>query len=139
MKTKAPTTENNGPLNYKRLEEIRDFNVVQCAFEVAPYEVMALIAEVTARRSIDPTIAYVNDLLEITVEQSVWPKEVETLMTHMGDISELPEEHVRRIRLHINRLWLERTAPQQIIISGSLLVNNFNDYVARQKAQETAA
>lgn len=139
MQTKAPTTENTGPLNYKRLEEIREFNVVECAFAIKPYEVMALIAEVVARRSIDPSIAYVNDLLAVTVEQSVWPKEVDLLMTHLGDISELPDEHVRRIRLHINRLWLERAAPQQIIISGRLLVNNFKEYVARLAAEEVAA
>ena len=136
---KTASTENYGPLNYKRLEEMRDFDIIRCAFEVKPWEIKALIAEVAARRSIDPTIAYVNDLLKVTVEQSVWPKEVEMLMTHVGDTSQLPEEHVRRIRLHISRLWLERVAPQQIIISGTLLVNNFTDYFARLKAQEAAA
>lgn len=56
------------------------------------------------------------------VECTVWPAEVEMVFLSVEQASALTKERQRKLKFHINRLWLEKTPVPQIIVSARSLI-----------------
>ncbi|HDH7837996.1 TPA: adenine methyltransferase [Raoultella ornithinolytica] len=56
------------------------------------------------------------------VECTVWPAEVEMVFLSVEQASALTKERQRKLKFHINRMWLEKTPVPQIIVSAKSLI-----------------
>lgn len=56
------------------------------------------------------------------VECTVWPAEVEMVFLSVEQASALTKERQRKLKFHINRMWLEKTPVPQIIVSARSLI-----------------
>ncbi|EOH9010222.1 TPA: hypothetical protein JAW29_004499 [Citrobacter freundii] len=73
----------------------------------------------------DPQLEYatkriveLENLLLVNVEETVWPAEVGMVFSQTEVAEELPPHHQRRLKHHINRMWLEQM-PVPAIISAA--------------------
>src|SRR5476651_1648020 len=59
-------------------------------------------------------IIKLESLLIPVVPETVWPVEVNMILGQIEGAKQLPEHHQRRLRHHINRMWLD---PPQLLPS----------------------
>ena len=66
-------------------------------------------------------IIELENLLLVNVEETVWPAEVGMVYSQIESAGDLPAHHQRRLKHHINRMWLEKMpVPSIIAAAGSL-------------------
>lgn len=127
-------------LTLERVQQLAGMNAEHCERAISSIEIKALLAEVLVLRANQPgAIPSLNELLAESVEQTVWPKEVDVIVNCLGDISALPDEHLRRVKKHVTRLWLERCHTHTIITAAKELVALFINHAKRQSKQEATA
>ncbi|HCZ8655131.1 TPA: adenine methyltransferase [Klebsiella oxytoca] len=61
------------------------------------------------------------------VECTVWPAEVEMVFLSVEQASALTKERQRKLKFHINRMWLEKTPVPQIIVSAKSLIGQLEN------------
>ena len=60
--------------------------------------------------------------VNLETECKIWPAEVETVFSAVDHASDLTEKNKRKLKFHINRMWLEKTAVPQIVESAQSLI-----------------
>ncbi|VXC86839.1 conserved hypothetical protein [Enterobacterales bacterium 8AC] len=73
-------------------------------------------------------IVELETMLLIPVENTVWPQEVELVISQIEGVANLPEAHQKRLRHHINRMWLEKMPMPSIISVASVLAATLGQY-----------
>ena len=76
----------------------------------------------------DPQLEYatkriveLENLLLVDVEETVWPAEVGMVYSQIESAGDLPAHHQRRLKHHINRMWLEQMPVPTIITAAQSL------------------
>ncbi|MFZ5272587.1 hypothetical protein [Enterobacter asburiae] len=67
-------------------------------------------------------------LLVPEVPETVWPVEVESIFSQFYRAVNLPPHHQRRLKHHINRMWLDRVPVPSIIEAAKLLCEAMEKY-----------
>lgn len=62
------------------------------------------------------------------VPETVWPAEVDMILSQVECIGELPSHHLRRLQHHINRMWLEQMPVPAIITAARSLATTMEKY-----------
>ncbi|MFC0225652.1 hypothetical protein [Serratia aquatilis] len=73
-------------------------------------------------------IIELETMLLIPVENAVWPQEVELVISQIDGAENLPESHQKRLRHHINRMWLEKMQMPSIISVATVLAATLGQY-----------
>lgn len=73
-------------------------------------------------------IVELENMLLINVEATVWPAEVEMVLSQIENAGDLPAQHMRRLQYHINRMWLEKMPIPSIIIAARSLASAMGEY-----------
>lgn len=73
-------------------------------------------------------IVELENMLLISVEETVWPAEVGMVLSQIENAGDLPVHHQRRLQHHINRMWLEKMPVPSIIIAGRSLASAMGEY-----------
>lgn len=60
--------------------------------------------------------------VNLETECKIWPAEVETVFSAVDHASDLTEKNKRKLKFHINRMWLEKTPVPQIVESAQSLI-----------------
>lgn len=75
----------------------------------------------------DPLLQYATSriielekLLLVDVPQTVWPAEVGLVYAQVESAGDLPAHHQRRLKFHINRMWLEKM-PVSLVIAAYVM------------------
>ena len=75
----------------------------------------------------DPLLQYATSriielerLLLVDVPQTVWPAEVGLVYAQIESAGDLPAHHQRRLKFHINRMWLEKM-PVSLVIAAYVM------------------
>lgn len=83
----------------------------------------------------DPLLQYATNriielerLLLVDVPETVWPAEVGMVFSEVERAGELPAHHQRRLKHHINRMWLEKMPVPAIITAARSLANAMENY-----------
>nr|WP_276519579.1 hypothetical protein [Enterobacter hormaechei] len=67
-------------------------------------------------------------LLLVDVQDTVWPAEVEMVFSQIENAGDLPAHHQRRLKHHINRMWLEKMPVPSIIVAARSLAAAMEEY-----------
>jgi len=67
-------------------------------------------------------------LLLVDVPDTVWPAEVGLVYAQVESAGELPAHHQRRLKFHINRMWLEKMPVPAIVIAACSLATAMEKY-----------
>lgn len=62
------------------------------------------------------------------VPETVWPAEVEVVFSQSGDVDNLPAHHQRRLKHHINRMWLDKVPAPSILTAARSLREAMEKY-----------
>ncbi|MDM2789471.1 hypothetical protein [Citrobacter sp. Cpo113] len=73
-------------------------------------------------------IAELEDLLLVDVPDTVWPAEVKMVFSQVENVEALPLHHQRRLKHHINRMWLEKMPVPSIIAAARSLACAMGKY-----------
>jgi hypothetical protein len=73
-------------------------------------------------------IIELENILLVKVPDTVWPAEVDLIFSGLSVAEKLPEHHKRRLKHHINRMWLERMPVPAIIDAARSLVEAMEKY-----------
>lgn len=83
----------------------------------------------------DPQLEYatkriveLENLLLVNVEETVWPAEVGMVYSQIESAGDLPAHHQRRLKHHINRMWLEKMPVPSIIAAARSLTIAMEKY-----------
>ncbi|MEB1112138.1 hypothetical protein VC875_10600 [Citrobacter portucalensis] len=83
----------------------------------------------------DPQLEYatkriveLENLLLVDVEETVWPAEVGMVYSQVESAGDLPSHHQRRLKHHINRMWLEKMPVPSIIAAARSLAIAMEKY-----------
>ncbi|QMI06189.1 hypothetical protein [Citrobacter sp. RHB25-C09] len=83
----------------------------------------------------DPQLEYatkriveLENLLLVNVEDTVWPAEVGMVYSQIESAGDLPAHHQRRLKHHINRMWLEKMPVPDIITAAQSLASAMEKY-----------
>ncbi|EPQ6906672.1 hypothetical protein ACUVZB_000216 [Citrobacter freundii] len=83
----------------------------------------------------DPQLEYatkriveLENLLLVDVEETVWPAEVGMVYSQIESAGDLPSHHQRRLKHHINRMWLEKMPVPAIITAAQSLAIAMEKY-----------
>ncbi|QLV70892.1 hypothetical protein HV237_09620 [Citrobacter sp. RHBSTW-00570] len=83
----------------------------------------------------DPQLEYatkriveLENLLLVNVEETVWPAEVGMVFSQVERTGDLPSHHQRRLKHHINRMWLEKIQVPAIITAAQSLAIAMEKY-----------
>ena len=83
----------------------------------------------------DPQLEYatkriveLENLLLVNVEETVWPAEVGMVYSQIESAGALPAHHQRRLKHHINRMWLEQMPVPAIITAAQSLAIAMEKY-----------
>ncbi|AKZ85319.1 MULTISPECIES: hypothetical protein [Enterobacter cloacae complex] len=83
----------------------------------------------------DPLLQYacrrvteLETLLLVDVQDTVWPAEVEMVFSQIENAGDLPAHHQRRLKHHINRMWLEKMPVPSIIVAARSLAAAMEEY-----------
>ncbi|WP_049281702.1 hypothetical protein [Citrobacter braakii] len=83
----------------------------------------------------DPQLEYatkriveLENLLLVNVEETVWPAEVGMVYSQIESAGNLPAHHQRRLKHHINRMWLEKMPVPSIIAAARSLTIAMEKY-----------
>ena len=60
-------------------------------------------------------IVELESLLLVDVPETVWPAEVGMVYSQVESAGDLPAHHQRRLKHHINRMWLEQMPVPSVI------------------------
>lgn len=66
-------------------------------------------------------IIELEGLLLVEVPETVWPAEVEMILSQVENAGELQAHHQRRLQHHINRMWLEKLRVPSIVTAARSL------------------
>lgn len=67
-------------------------------------------------------------LLLVNVPETVWPAEVGLVYAQVERAGDLPEHHQRRLKHHINRMWLEKMPVPAIVTAACSLATAMEKY-----------
>jgi hypothetical protein len=73
-------------------------------------------------------IIELENLLLVNVEETVWPAEVGMVYSQIESAGDLPAHHQRRLKHHINRMWLEKMPVPAIINAAQSLATAMEKY-----------
>ena len=73
-------------------------------------------------------IIELENLLLVIVEETVWPAEVGMVYSQIESAGDLPAHHQRRLKHHINRMWLEQMPVPSIIAAARSLAIAMEKY-----------
>lgn len=73
-------------------------------------------------------IAELERLLLVDVTVTVWPAEVGMVYGQIENAGNLPAHHQRRLKHHINRMWLEKMPVPAIITAARSLAAAMEEY-----------
>lgn len=73
-------------------------------------------------------IVELENLLLVNVEETVWPAEVGMVYSQVESAGDLPPHHQRRLKHHINRMWLEKMPVPSIIAAARSLAIAMEKY-----------
>ncbi len=73
-------------------------------------------------------IIELENLLLVNVEETVWPAEVGMVYSQIESAGDLPAHHQRRLKHHINRMWLEKMPVPSIIAAARSLAMAMEKY-----------
>lgn len=83
----------------------------------------------------DPLLQYackrlseLESLLLVDVTETVWPAEVAMVYGQIENVGDLPAHHQRRLKHHINRMWLEKMSVPAIVTAARSLAAAMEDY-----------
>ncbi len=83
----------------------------------------------------DPQLEYatkriveLENMLLVNVEETVWPAEVGMVYSQIESAGDLPSHHQRRLKHHINRMWLEKMPVPAIITAAQSLAIAMEKY-----------
>lgn len=83
----------------------------------------------------DPQLEYatkriveLESMLLVDVEETVWPAEVGMVYSQVESAVDLPSHHQRRLKHHINRMWLEKMPVPSIIVAARSLAIAMEKY-----------
>lgn len=83
----------------------------------------------------DPQLEYatkriveLESMLLVDVEETVWPAEVGMVYSQVESAGDLPSHHQRRLKHHINRMWLEKMPVPDIITAAQSLAIAMEKY-----------
>lgn len=62
------------------------------------------------------------------VPETIWPAEVEVVFSQSGDVDNLPAHHQRRLKHHINRMWLDKVPAPSILTAALSLREAMEKY-----------
>jgi hypothetical protein len=86
-------------------------------------EVMDQLLQYATNRIIE-----LENLLLVNVEETVWPAEVGMVYSQIESAGDLPAHHQRRLKHHINRMWLEKMPVPSIIAAARSLAIAMEKY-----------
>ncbi|MDM2753883.1 hypothetical protein SJ260_09365 [Citrobacter portucalensis] len=73
-------------------------------------------------------IVELESMLLVDVEETVWPAEVGMVYSQVESTGDLPAHHQRRLKHHINRMWLEQMPVPAIIAAAQSLAIAMEKY-----------
>lgn len=73
-------------------------------------------------------ISELESLLLVDVPETVWPAEVALVYSQVESAGDLPAHHQRRLKHHINRMWLEKVPVPEIVIAARSLATAMEKY-----------
>lgn len=73
-------------------------------------------------------IVELESMLLVDVEETVWPAEVGMVYSQVESAGDLPSHHQRRLKHHINRMWLEKMPVPAIIKAAQSLAIAMEKY-----------
>jgi hypothetical protein len=73
-------------------------------------------------------IIELESLLLVDVHETVWPAEVSMVYSQVESAGQLPAHHQRRLKHHINRMWLEKMPVPSIIDAARSLASAMEKY-----------
>ncbi|MDE7915282.1 hypothetical protein [Enterobacter kobei] len=73
-------------------------------------------------------LAELESLLLVDVTDTVWPAEVGLVYSQIESAGDLPAHHQRRLKHHINRMWLEKMPVPSIIEAARSLAAVMEEY-----------
>ena len=83
----------------------------------------------------DPLLQYacrrvteLETLLLVDVQDTVWPAEVGMVYRQIENAGDLPAHHQRRLKHHINRMWLEKKPVPSIVVAARSLAAAMEEY-----------
>ena len=83
----------------------------------------------------DPLLQYackrlseLESLLLVDVTETLWPAEVAMVYGQIENVGDLPAHHQRRLKHHINRMWLEKMSVPAIVTAARSLAAAMEDY-----------
>lgn len=95
--------------------------------DIADHNGGGAMDEIILKNAINRIIE-LETMLLIPVENTVWPKEVEMVITQIDSAENLPECHQKRLRHHINRMWLEGIPMPTITSVAKVLADTLGQY-----------
>lgn len=69
-----------------------------------------------------------ENLLLPVIPDTVWPAEVGMVYSQIENAGDLPAHHQRRLKHHINRMWLEKMPIPSIIVAARSLAAAMEEY-----------
>ncbi|WP_368540999.1 hypothetical protein [Enterobacter soli] len=83
----------------------------------------------------DPLLKYachrvveLESLLLVDMPDTVWPAEVGMVYCQIDNAGDLPAHHQRRLKHHINRMWLEKMPVPVIVTAARSLATAMEEY-----------
>ncbi|WP_285127756.1 hypothetical protein [Leclercia adecarboxylata] len=73
-------------------------------------------------------IIELESLLLVDVSETVWPAEVGMVYGQVENAGNLPAHHQRRLKHHINRMWLEKMPVPAIVTAARSLACAMGEY-----------
>lgn len=73
-------------------------------------------------------IVELESLLLVDVPETVWPAEVGVVFSQVENVGLLPVHHQRRLKHHINRMWLEKMPVPAIVTAARSLAAAMEKY-----------
>lgn len=73
-------------------------------------------------------VAELESLLLVDVTETVWPAEVGLVFGQIEIAGDLPAHHQRRLKHHINRMWLEGMPVPAIVTAARSLACAMEEY-----------
>jgi len=69
-----------------------------------------------------------ENLLLPVIPDTVWPAEVGMVYSQIENAGDLPAHHQRRLKHHINRMWLEKMPVPSIVVAARSLAAAMEEY-----------
>lgn len=73
-------------------------------------------------------VTELETLLLVDVQDTVWPAEVGMVYSQIEKAGDLPAHHQRRLKHHINRMWLEKLPVPSIVVAARSLAAAMEEY-----------